>query len=191
MFFNQEGTYGPVYGQAVEVFAGMFSDSGANIKQSGFPYSEYLNTYYFGYRGGASTRGGGDAAKGYNGVAVEAERPYATALNLMLGSWHSAGGAFHGLTPDGNDAFSGDSKLNSMIEAVQAEFDQGKQVDMTHDIIRYMTDMTYMIPRPVASPSYQLWHPAVSGLGWRERWAQNNCVWTEEYIDYWIDSSKL
>jgi ABC-type transport system substrate-binding protein len=191
VFFNSELTYGPSYHTANDVFAGFFSEGGARIKQTGIPYAEYLNTYYFGYQaGGASTRGSGDAAKGYNGYTVQAERPYATAVNLMLGSWHSRGGAFHGLTPDGNDAFSGDPEVDSMIEAIQAEFDQGTQVELAHDLIRYMTERSYMIPRPVVSPSYQLWHVAVSGVGWKERWP-NNAIWTEEAIDYWIDSSKL
>ncbi len=190
VFFNQEGTYGPSYGQAVEVFTGMFSSPGGTIKQSGFPYAEYLNTYYFGYRSGASTRGTGEDAKGFNGYAVEAERPYATAVNLMLGSWHSSGGAFHGMSPDGKDAFAGDPKVDSMIESIQSEFDQDKQVSQTYDLIRYMTEMMYMIPRPVASPAYQLWHVAVGNVGMRERWP-NNAIWSEEAIDYWIDSTKL
>jgi hypothetical protein len=108
----------------------------------------------------------------------------------MLGSWHSSGGAFHGLTPTGADATKGDSELNAMIEKIQSEFDQAEQVSLTHDLIRYMTGMSYMIPRPVVSPSYQLWHAAVSGVGWKERWP-NNAIWTEEAIDYWIDASKL
>ena len=77
-----------------------------------------------------------------------------------------------------------------MIEAIQAQFDQEEQVGMTHDLIRYMTGMSYMIPRPVVSPPYQLYHPAVSGVGWRERWP-NNALWTEEALDWWIDSTKV
>ena len=61
--------------------------------------------------------------------------------------------------------------------------------DLTHDVIRYMTEHAYMIPRPVVSPSYQLWNVAVSGVGWKERWP-NNAIWTETAIDWWIDKSK-
>ncbi len=77
-----------------------------------------------------------------------------------------------------------------MIEAIQAEFDTDEQVAKSHDLIRYMTGMMYMVPRPVVSPPYQLYHPAISGVGWRERWP-NNAIWTEEAIDWCIDSSKI
>jgi hypothetical protein len=39
-------------------------------------------------------------------------------------------------------------------------------------------------------PAHELWNPVVSGVGWKERWP-NNAIWTEEAIDYWIDSTKV
>ena len=189
MFSNSEQTYGPAYLRSVEVLAGMFRDGGANIVQNPFVYQEFLNNYYFGYRSGASTQGGAGDKKGYNGVSVQAERPYASAVNLMLGSWHSAGGAFHGLTPNGNNAFGGDPKLDQMIERIQAEFNQKAQIDLSHDLIRYMTGQAYMIPRPVANRAYEVWWPVVANQGTLERWP-NNAIWTETAINWWIDSTK-
>jgi ABC-type transport system substrate-binding protein len=190
MFFNSEQTYGAVYNRSVEVLAGFFRDGGAKIEQRPFVYAEFLNNYYFGYRSGAGTQGAAGDKKGYNGVSIQAERPYASAVNLMLSSWHSAGGAFHGLTPNGQNGFGGDPKLDQMIEKIANEFDQKSQVSQTHEVIRYMTGQMYMIPRPVANRSYELWWPAVANLGLKERWAGNNAIWTEQYQDLWIDQTK-
>jgi peptide/nickel transport system substrate-binding protein len=190
MFFNSEQTYGPFYNRSVEVLAGFFRDAGLNVAQNPFVYTEFLNNYYFGYRSGASTQGSAGDKKGYNGVSVQAERPYASAVNLMLGSWHSSGGAFHGLTPTGTNAFAGDPKLDEMIEKIQAEFDQKNQVELSHEVIRYMTGQAYMIPRPVANRSYEVWWPAVANQGIKERWAQNNALWSEQAIDWWIDQTQ-
>jgi hypothetical protein len=165
MFSNSEQTYGPVYLRSVEVLAGFFGNAGIKVTQSPFVYTEFLNNYYFGYRSGASTQGTAGEKKGYNGVSIQAERPYASAVNLMLGSWHSTGGAFHGLTDTGNNAFAGDSKLDAMIEKAQGEFDQKAQISLTHEIVRYMTGQTYFIPRPVANRSYELFWPAVANQG--------------------------
>jgi peptide/nickel transport system substrate-binding protein len=189
MFFNSEQTYGIAYNRAVEVFAGFFREAGVKVNQNPFVYAEFLNNYYFGYRSGASTQGGASAKKGYNGISVQAERPYASAVNLMLGSWHSTGGSFHGLTPTGNDAFAGDPKLDAMIEEIQSEFDNKKQISLSHDLIRYMTGQTYMIPRPVANRAYEVWWPVIGNIGIKERWP-NNAIWTESAIDWWIDTSK-
>lgn len=189
VFYNSEQTYGPAYNRSVEVLAGFFRDAGINVEASPSVYTEFLNNYYFGYRSGASTQGTAGDKKGYNGFSVQAERPYASAINLMLGSWHSAGGAFHGLTPDGNNAFGGDPKLDAMIERIQAEFDLKQQISLTHDVIRYMTEQSYMIPRPVANRAYEVWWPAVANQGIKERWP-NNAIWTESAIDWWIDETK-
>ncbi len=190
IFSNSEQTYGAFYNRSVEVLAGFFGNAGVKIVQSPFVYTEYLNNYYFGYRSGASTQGTAGDKKGYNGLSVQAERPYASAINLMLGSWHSAGGAFHGLTDTGNNAFGGDAKLDAMIEKIQGEFDQKASISQAHDIVRYMTGQTYFIPRPVANRSYTLWWPAVANNGMRERWAQNNARYSEEWIDLWLDQTK-
>ena len=190
MFSNSEQTYGAFYNRSVDVLAGFFGNAGVKVSQSSFVYTEYLNNYYFGYRSGASTQGTAGEKKGYNGVSVQAERPYASAVNLMLGSWHSSGGAFHGLTDTGNNAFAGDSKLDAMIEKLQGEFDQKTQISLTHDVIRYMTGQTYMIPRPVANRSYEVWWPAVANHGTLERWAQNNATPTEAALNWWIDQTK-
>jgi hypothetical protein len=145
---------------------------------------------YFGYRSGASTRGAEEAeAPGYNSYSGQAERPYATAINLMLGSWHPGGSSFHGFTPDGNNATEGDPTLTAMIEDTAAEFDRDTQIAKVHDIIRYITEHAYFIPRPTVAPTYELYWPALSGVGWRERWP-NNALPAEEAIDWWIDETK-
>ena len=98
--------------------------------------------------------------------------------------------AFHGPTPDGMNAFKGDPKLDDLIQKTQAEFDTGKQVSLTHDVIRYMTGQMYMVPRPVANRGYQIFWPAIGNVGLNERWAGNNAVWSEEYQNWWIDTTK-
>ena len=189
-FFNNDGSYGQPYPTGTEVYPNFFRDGGHTINEEGFVYADFLNQFYFGYRSGASTRGAGEAeAPGYNGYAVEAERPYATAINLMLGSWHPGGSSFHGYTPDGNNATAGDPALTAMIEAAAAEFDTPTQIAKVHDIIRYMTERTYFIPNPTVAPTYELYWPALSGLGWIERWP-NNALPAEEAIHWWIDESK-
>lgn len=188
-YFNNAGNYGEPYPTGTELYPNFFRDGGNEVTQEGHDYADFLNLYYFGYRSGASTRGSSEAAKGYNGYAVEAERPYSSAISLMFGSWHSGGGAFHGLTPDGNDAFSGDPALDAMIEEAGAEFDNPAQVAKVHDIIRYITAHTYFIPKPTVAPTYHLWWPALSGVHYRERWP-NNSEPSEEAIDWWIDESK-
>jgi ABC-type transport system substrate-binding protein len=190
MFSNSEQTYGAAYLRAVDVLAGFFGNGGIKVTQSPFVYTEYLNNYYFGYRSGASTQGTAGDKKGYNGVTVQAERPYASAVNLMLGSWHSTGGAFHGLTDTGNNAFGGDAKLDAMIEKIQGEFDLKTQISLSHDVVRYMTGQTYFIPRPIANRSYELWWPAIMNKGLKERWAYNNARPSEEWLDLWVDQTK-
>jgi ABC-type transport system substrate-binding protein len=187
--FNTQGNYGPYYTRGVEVYAGFFEGGGIRVSQNPLQYNDFLNAYYFGYRAGASTAGGGGTARGYSGFSVQAERPYATAVNLMLGSWHPGGSSFHGLTPDGNNPTDGDPKLTSMIEEIQKTFDQKDQISQTHELIRYMTRQAYFIPRAVTNQPYEVWWPAISGLGYRERWP-NNALWTEQAIDWWIDTSQ-
>jgi hypothetical protein len=53
-----------------------------------------------------------------------------------------------------------------------------------------MTGQAYMIPRPVANRGYTVFWPAIANVGTQERWAQNNATWSEEYINWWIDSTK-
>jgi ABC-type transport system substrate-binding protein len=188
-FFNSGGNYAEPYPTGADLYANFFRDGGNEIMQEGHDYAEFLNLYYFGYRSGASTRGAGEEAKGYNGYSVQAERPYATAINLMLGSWHPGGSSFHGYTPDGNNPTEGDPTLTAMIEGAAAEFDSTAQISKVHDVIRYMTERAYFIPKPSLAPDYELYWPALSGLGWRERWP-NNALPAEEAIDWWIDESK-
>jgi peptide/nickel transport system substrate-binding protein len=190
LYHNSEQTYGAYYNRSVEVYAGFFRDGGLNIVQKPFVYTEFLNNYYFGYRSGAGTQGAAGDKKGYNGISVQAERPYASAVNLMLSSWHSAGGAFHGLSPNGQNAFAGDSKLDAMIEKIQGEFNQKAQLDLSHELIRYMTGLSYFVPRPRANRNFEVWWPAIANQGIKERWAQNNAWPTEQAIDWWIDTSK-
>jgi ABC-type transport system substrate-binding protein len=189
LHFNSQGNYGPYYVKGVEVLAGFFDAGRIKVTQHPLQYSEFLNQYYFGYRSGASTGGAGGAAKGYGGFSVQAERPYATAVNLMLGSWHPGGSSFHGLTADGKSPEKGDPKLTGMIEDIQKTFDQKAQISKTHELIRYMTRQAYFIPRPVTNKPFEVWWPAISGLGWRERWP-NNAIWTETAIDWWVDKTK-
>jgi ABC-type transport system substrate-binding protein len=188
--FNSEQTYGAVYNRAAEVYAGFMREGGFNIQQKPFVYTEFLNNYYFGYRSGAGTQGTAGDKKGYSGISVQAERPYASAVNLMLGSWHSAGGAFHGLSPTGTNAFAGDSKLDQMIEKIQGEFNQKAQIDLSHELIKYMTGLSYFVPRPRANRSFEVWWPVVANQGIKERWAQNNAWPSEQAIDWWIDTTK-
>ncbi len=188
--FNNANSYGEPYPTGAQLFPNFFRDGGNDVTEAGDDYSTFLNTYYFGYRSGASTTGGGaEKAPGYEGYAVEAERPYPTAINLMLGSWSPGGSSFHGLTPTGENADQGDPDLTDMIAAAAAEFDRDAQISKVHDIIRYITEHSYFLPKPTVAPTLELYWPALSGVDWRERWP-NNELPVEEAIDWWIDESK-
>src|SRR5690606_30851029 len=102
--------------------------------------------------------------KGYSGAQLMAERPFPTAASLISSSLHYLGGAFHGMTPDGNDAHKGDPELNRMSEQIGLEFDREKQIDLVHDVIRYATQQSYYIPQGTSAKQFQLIWPVLSGF---------------------------
>jgi len=186
-FYNREGTYGPAYTQTAQLYAGMVAAGGLTATMQGQTYANWLPNFYFSYNKADYAAG---KIHGYNGTQQIAERPYVSSTNLLAGSFHSDGGNFHGLTPDGKNANQGDPKLDDMINGLKAEFDQKKEQALTHELIKYATGQMYAVPVPVAAKYYTLTWPVISNFNGQVRWAQDNAFPSEEWIDWWIDSSK-
>ena len=186
-FYNKEGTYGPAYDATVQLYDGMFRNGGLNPNLQGQAYAAWIPNFYFSY---ISANFAAGKAHGYNGIQQIAERPYVSSTNLLAGSFHKDGGAFHGMTPDGKNAYLGDPKVNDMIDQIKAEFDTAKQQSITHDVIRYITQQSYAIPVPMAAKAYTLNWPVIGNGYLYSRWAQDNAYPSEEWINWWIDTSK-
>ena len=101
---------------------------------------------------------------------------------------HRDGSVFHGMTPDGKNASQGDPKVNDLITSMKTEFDLQKQQSLAHDLIRYVTEQSYSIPRPSTSKGFTLSWPAIGNLGVDTTWVGATDV--DVKFDYWVDSSK-
>ena len=186
-FYNKEGTYGPAYDKTVQLYDGMLRNGGFNPTLNGQTYANWLPNFYFSY---ISSQYAAGKAKGYNGIQMIAERPYVSSTNLLAGSFHRDGGAFHGMTPDGKNPHLGDDKVNALIDQLKTEFDTAKQQAITHDVIRYLTQQSYAVPVPMAAKAYTINWPVIGNGYLFSRWAQDNAYISEEWIDWWIDTSK-
>ena len=103
---------------------------------------------------------------------------------------HTQGDAFHGATPDGNNAVKGDPKLEADLAKLRAEADRAKAISLTHDVIRYATENVIFIPKPSISKAFTVWWPAISG-----NFAYNSSnvganIWAETRINWWLDTTK-
>ncbi len=185
--YNKEGTYGPAYDKTAQLYAGFFSDAGLKPQMTGQAYSNWIPNFYQAYNKANFNAG---KAKGYTGTQQIAERPYVSASNLLVGSFHSDGGNFHGLTPDGKNPQNGDPKLDGMIDQIKNEFDTAKQQSIMKDLQRYATGQAYSIPAPMIAKPFTVTWPVIGNYGMWARWAQDNASYSEEYLNWWIDTSK-
>jgi peptide/nickel transport system substrate-binding protein len=182
MFFLSEETYGPPYRKSFEVMSAMLIDGGMDLKLTGLTYDNYLDNHYFGY---ISTDYLAGKKKGYTGVYFCAERPFPTIEITLFATMHKDGSAFHGMTPNGENAHLGDPKVNDLIDKIRTTTEKENQVGMVRDLTRYMTAQAYYLPRPSTSKPLSLWWPAIGNLGVDRTYPGGS-----DFINWWVDSTK-
>ena len=127
--------------------------------------------------------------KGYSGVTMGQERPYATIALMVFGSLHKDGAFYKGMSPTGINVKDGDPKVNDLAQKIKREFDVEKQKTLTHELIRYFTGQTYYIPVPSQVKGLSAYWPAIGNLNVFSNGVSPN-VWTERHLNWWIDTSK-
>jgi peptide/nickel transport system substrate-binding protein len=183
LFYNGGQQYGSAYTNVANIIPGMLSEGGIKVKQSPHDYqTDYLPNYYYAYAAGKTT--------GFNGIIWGAERGYPTVASQIFATMHKDGPRFHGMTPDGKEAWKGDPKVNSMIEQIRTEFDLKKQQSLVQDFIRYMTGQAYNIPYPVDTLGFGAYWPVIGNLGVLRTYAGGNGVVETAGASWWIDTSK-
>ncbi|HEY7269181.1 MAG TPA: ABC transporter substrate-binding protein [Dehalococcoidia bacterium] len=186
MYYNGDSNYGPTYSKIADLYIGMFNEVGAKANAKLIPYQQYFDNYYLGYLPSNYDSG---KTKGYNGIIYGAEKSYPTVAAQMFATMNSGGAIFHGMTPDGKNAQKGDPKVNNLTVQLKQEFDLQKRQDLAHQLIRYMTDQSYNIPRPGTSKNYHLYWPVIQNLGVFRTYPGGN-VQTETVLNWWFDSTK-
>ena len=157
------------------------------FRSDGIPNgTTYSDTYTYGYVSKLYASG---EKKGYDGMAMGQERPYATAALLISLTLDKDGSYYHGMSPDGNNVANGDPKINDWAKQIKQEFDLQKQQSLTHDMIKYFSGQCYYIPQPSGAKAFTLWWPAIGNLGAFSNGVSPN-LWTENYLNWWIDSTK-
>ncbi len=186
-FHNRENTYGPIYARMIEIYQGMFSEVGLRPKLQGQAYAIWQPNYYQGYITGQYNAG---QVKGFNGAGLSAERPRYTPAYSLYGILHPEGDTPHGATVDGSSATKGDPKLNADLAKLRQETDRERAISLTHDVVRYVTQQAYMIPKPTNPKPFSVWWPAIGNLGYYRSSVAGPNRWVEEYLDWWLDTSK-
>jgi peptide/nickel transport system substrate-binding protein len=186
-YWLNDNTFGALYNSIVQLYDAMFREGGLRGDLSkGLPFEQWVNQIvqaYFYNENVAGTR------KGYSGAQLMAERPFATPASLISSTLHYLGGAFHGMTPDGNNAHEGDPELNAMSEKIGLEFDRDAQIAMVHDVIRYTTQQSYYIPQGTSAKQFQLIWPVLSGFN-AVTSPPNFTNWGDALLDIWLDTTK-
>jgi peptide/nickel transport system substrate-binding protein len=184
--FHSTTLYGAPYLKSVELLTGMMEDGGLRGVQRGYAYQQFKDIYYEAYYGPSFESG---KTKGFNGMVHLANPAAPTVASHLFTFVHKDGGRFHGMTPNGQNAHLGDTKLNSDIEKLRVEFDRDKQVSLTHDIVRYFTGQSYYIPRPAHVKQLTLVWPALSNYQTYNRTPSDN-QWAEANLQWWVDQTK-
>src|SRR5262249_45120971 len=123
--YNTDNNYSPPYLKVVDVLAGMWRDAGFRVQQHGMGYqTEFAPKYHLSYALGSKT--------GFNGAMLRGGRGGGTSLLSVIAGCYPTGQVFHGMTPDGNNAWAGDPKVTEAIDRIRQEFDTGRQNDMFH-----------------------------------------------------------
>ncbi|HLF76204.1 MAG TPA: ABC transporter substrate-binding protein, partial [Dehalococcoidia bacterium] len=177
----------PIQGKIVELFNAMFLDGGLKPKLDGINNAiQYQDEYYYGYQSKGYKEG---TKKGYGGIAMGQERPFATIPLLVFGTLHKDGAFYHGLTPDGRNVQDGDPKLNDLALKIKSEFDVQKQQTLTHELIRYFTGQAYYVPQVSQAKGFSLWWPVIGNLNVHSSGTSPN-TYTESRINWWLDDTK-
>jgi peptide/nickel transport system substrate-binding protein len=185
-YWLSDNTFGALYNNIVQLYHAMFNDAGLKGELKGLPFNQWVDQIVQGYFYKETLAG---TRKGYSGAQLMAERPFATPANLVASTLHYLGGAFHGMSPNGNEAHKGDPKLNEMSEKLNAEFDRQKSIDLTHEIIRYTTQQSYYIPQGTSAKQFQLIWPVLSGFN-MDTSPPNFTNWADNWLNFWIDDTK-
>ena len=178
--------YAQPYQKTGEVVNGMVLEGGLRGAQRGLAYEQFKDIYYEAYYGPSFASG---KTKGFNGVVHLADPATPTVASFLFTFVHKNGGRFHGMTPDGRNAHQGDPKLNDMIDKLRTEFDRPKQVEQTHEIIRYFTGQSYYIPRAATVKPLTLTWPALGNMGVFQP-SPGESQWSERNLHWWVDQSK-
>jgi ABC-type transport system substrate-binding protein len=184
--FYSTNLYAQPYQKTGELVNGMVLDGGLKGSQKGLVYEQFKDIYYEAYYGPSVASG---KTKGFNGMVHLADPATPTAASFYFTFVHKNGGRFHGLTPDGKNAHMGDPKLNDMIDKLKLEFDRSKQIEQSHEIIRYFTGQSYYIPRATGVPVMTLSWPALENVGVYQQ-SPGESLWNERNLHWWINSNK-
>jgi ABC-type transport system substrate-binding protein len=184
--YNSSPTF-PIQGRYVELFNAMLLSGGLKPSLDGIANAtEYQDNYYYGYVSKLYAAG---QKKGYDGIAMGQERPFATVALMIHGTLHKDGAFYHGMTPDGLNVQNGDPKVNDLAIRIKTEYDVEKQQTLVHELIRYFTEQSYYIPQVSQAKGYSLWWPAIGNLGAFSNGVSPN-LWTERHLHWWMDPSK-
>jgi ABC-type transport system substrate-binding protein len=177
----------PIVNQIVQLYNGWFLEGGLKSKLNGYNNApQYQDEFYYGYQNPGYARG---EKKGYGGITMGSERPFATIALMVFGTMHKDGAFYHGMSPDGRNVQNGDPKINDLALKIKQEFDLQKQQSLTHDLVRYFTGQSYYVPQPSQAKAFSLWWPAIGNLNVFSNGVSPN-IWAENRLSWWIDPTK-
>jgi ABC-type transport system substrate-binding protein len=168
--------YGAEYIKSAQIVAGMLQDAGLKPKQVALPYQAYQQKYtdvnYW----------------NFPGVIFRAGRQWPSLAQNLFAFTNPKGTNYHGASTDGKNLDQGDAKLTGLVNNLINEFDNKKQQDITHEVIRYYTQQVYSISRPSNTPGYTLGWPVLGNLGLNSTYVGGSVL--DPWLNYWIDTSK-
>jgi peptide/nickel transport system substrate-binding protein len=171
-----------------QLLPGVLVEAGIKVQVS--PKSDttdYIPNYHYAY---TSNFWGDKTPPGMSGILLRKgpDVLYSAAELAAYVFYHKNGSSFTGASPDGNNAHLGDPKFNSLIEAIGAEFDKNKQVEMIYDLQRQEAEAAYRVPFPgyATKPLSLVW-PVIGNY---DVYVPVPGVPITGDIYYWQDSSK-
>ena len=110
-------------------------------------------------------------------------------INQMTSEYMSTPGniRFSGFDPAGKGDYSGDPTLETMIKNVNAEFDSKKQVQIVHDIQRYLGKMLYDLYFPGGASTLDLVWPVMRN---HRVFNDGRSATSRSFTYQWIDATK-
>jgi len=184
-FYNREDTYGALYSRQLEINTAMMLDVGLKAKLQPQSYAVFIPQYHVAYIPANFA-----ATRGFSGTVLVAERSRYTPVLSLYGMIHPNGDSFHGATANGMNAEKGDPKLNADLERLRVESDKAKLQSGIYDVQRYMTEQSYMIPKPSNAIPYTVWWPVLGNQGAFTSTPVGANRWVEHNLPWWIDETK-